>query len=74
MALEISEAERERRALVGKLRGRLFPAEILPHSVKYSHGDKPRLPLGNLPETGSLPLRIDRPYAVIESRTVRQPG
>ena len=70
MAIEISEAERERRALVAKLRGRLFPAAPLPHNVMYAHGDKPRLPTVLLPEAGALPLRSERRLVVNPARTV----
>jgi hypothetical protein len=70
MALEISAAELERRRLVTKLMGRFFPIIELPHSLIYSHGEIPRLPVATLPEDGHLPLRSDKPFVALRSRTV----
>jgi hypothetical protein len=74
MSLDISEAERERRELVGRLMGRFFPMIDLPHNLIYSHGDTPRLPVITLPETGYLPLRSDKAFVVLPSRTALKPS
>lgn len=74
MGLQISEAERERRALVAKLTGRFFPAVDLPHRLIYEHGVEPRLPLATLPDTGHLPLRSDRAFVILPSRTAVRAG
>lgn len=69
MGLQISEAELERRRLVASLKGRFFSGTGLTHRVKFAHADRPRLPLVTLPETGSIPLRSDRPFVVNPART-----
>jgi hypothetical protein len=73
MTLQISEAERERRELVAKLRGRLFPAVPLPHNIVYAHGDKTtRPPTVRLSAAERMPLPpyAQRPTVVNPERTV----
>jgi hypothetical protein len=71
--MQISEAAREHRELVAKLRGRLFPAEELPRHIVYGYCDKPRLSLAQLPAEGKIPLRSDRPLIVNPARTTLKP-